>query len=87
MKKLILFALLGMMFLFGAVKSYAQQQDSAQAAEEANDTISIDKADPVFYDDETTEKSSNTSTYAIIGAIVVVGGVAFYLIRKKKKQA
>lgn len=88
MKKLIIFALLGMMFLGGAVKAVAQQEDSAKVAEQSNDTISIDKMDPTFYDDEETQQqSSHTTTYAIIGGIVVVGGVAFYLIRKKKKQA
>lgn len=87
MKKLILFALLGMMFLGGAMKALAQQEDSAKVAEDSNDTISIDNMDPVFYEDETTEQKSNTTTYAVIGGIVVVAGVAFYFIRKKKKQA
>ena len=86
MKKLITFALLGMMFWGGMSKLYAQE-DSAKVAEEPKDTISIDNMDPVFYEDETTQQSSNTMTYAIIGGIIVIGGVGFYFIRKKKKQA
>lgn len=87
MKKLIIFALLGMMFLGGAVKALAQQEDSAKAAEDSNDTISIDKMDPTFYeDDETNQQSSHTATYAIIGGIIVIAGVGYYFIRKKKKQ-
>lgn len=88
MKKLIIFALLGMMFLGGAVKALAQQEDTTKVADDANDTISIDKMDPTFYDDEgTAQQSSHTTTYAVIGGIVVIGGVAYYFIRKKKKQA
>jgi len=86
MKKLITFALLGMMFLGGMSKLYAQE-DSAKVAEEPKDTISIDNMDPVFYEDETTQQSSNTMTYVIIGGIIVIAGVGFYFIRKKKKQA
>jgi LPXTG-motif cell wall-anchored protein len=87
MKKLIIFALLGMMLLGGAAKVLAQPEDSAKVAEDANDTISIDKMDPTFYeDDQTAQKSSNTATYAVIGGIVVIAGVAYYFIRKKKKQ-
>ena len=87
MKKLIVFALMGMMFMGGMSKLYAQQEDSAKVAEEPKDTISIDKMDPVFYEDEATQEKSNTTTYAIIGGVVVIGGAAFYFIRKKKKQA
>lgn len=88
MKKLIIFALLGMMFLGGAVKAIAQQEDTTKVSDDANDTISIDKMDPTFYeDDATAQQSSHTATYAVIGGIVVIGGVAYYFIRKKKKQA
>lgn len=86
MKKLILFALLGMLVLGGMTRLYAQE-DSAKVAEEPKDTISIDNMDPVFYDDDTAPQKSNTMTYAIIGGIIVIGGVGFYFIRKKKKQA
>jgi len=77
-------ALFGLLFIGGIAKSYAQE-DSAKVAEEPKDTISIDKMDPVFYEEEATKESSNTMTYAIIGGIVVIGGGAFYFMKKKKK--
>jgi LPXTG-motif cell wall-anchored protein len=84
MKKSIMMAIVGLMFIGGMTKSFAQE-DSATIAEEPQDTISIDNMDPVFYEDEETEEPSNTSTYAIIGGIVVIGGAAFYFMKKKKK--
>ncbi len=77
-------ALMGLMFIAGMTKSYAQD-DSAKVAEEPKDTISIDNMDPVYYEEEATKESSNTMTYAIVGGIVVVGAAAFFFIRKKKK--
>ena len=86
MKKSIVLALFGLMFIVGMSKLYAQE-DSAKVAEGPKDTISIDNMDPVYYEDEAAAKeSSNTITYALIGGIVVIGGAAFYFIRKKKKQ-
>lgn len=76
-------ALVGLMFVGGMTKSFAQE-DSATIAEEPKDTISIDNMDPVFYEEEEPAKSSNTTTYAIIGGIVVIGGAAFYFMKKKK---
>lgn len=84
MKKLLMLALVGLMFVGGTAKSYAQE-DSAKVAEEPKDTISIDSMDPVYYEEEATKESSNTMTYAFIGGIIVVGGAAFFYIRKKKK--
>lgn len=85
MKKSIMLALTGLMFM-GGMTSYAQGDDSTQVVtEEPKDTISIDSMDPVYYEEETTQESSNGVTYAIIGGIVVIGGVAFYFMRKKKK--
>ena len=84
MKKSIMLALLGLLFIGGMTKLYAQD-DSAKVAEEPKDTISIDNMDPVYYDDEATKESSNTMTYAIIGGVVVIGGAAFYFMKKKKK--
>ena len=77
-------ALVGLMFVGGMTKSYAQE-DSAKVAEEPKDTISIDNMDPVYYEEEATKDSSNTMMYAFVGGIVVVGGAAFYFIKKKKK--
>ena len=84
MKKSLMLALVGLMFVGGMAKSYAQE-DSAKVAEEPKDTISIDSMDPVYYEEEATKESSNTMTYAIVGGIVVVGGAAFFYMRKKKK--
>ncbi len=76
-------ALVGLMFVGGMTKSYAQE-DSAKVAEEPKDTISIDNMDPVYYEEEATNESS-TMMYAFVVGIVVVGGAAFYFIKKKKK--
>jgi LPXTG-motif cell wall-anchored protein len=84
MKKSIMLAFVGLMFVGGMTKSFAQE-DSATIAEEPKDTISIDNMDPVYYEDEEPAKSSNATTYAIIGGIVVIGGAAYYFIKKKKK--
>jgi LPXTG-motif cell wall-anchored protein len=84
MKKSLMLALVGLMFVGGMTKSFAQE-DSAKVAEEPKDTISIDNMDPVYYEEEATKESSNTTTYAIVGGIVVIGGAAFYFMRKKKK--
>jgi LPXTG-motif cell wall-anchored protein len=84
MKKSLMLALVGLMFVGGMTKSYAQE-DSATVAEEPKDTISIDSMDPVYYEEEATNESSNTMTYAIVGGVVVIGGAAFFFMRKKKK--
>ena len=84
MKKSLMLALVGLMFVGGMAKSYAQE-DSAKVAEEPKDTISIDSMDPVYYEEEATKESSNTMTYAIVGGIIIVGGAAFFFMRKKKK--
>ncbi len=84
MKKSLMLALVGLMFVGGMTKSYAQE-DSAAVAEEPKDTISIDTMDPVYYEEEATNESSNTMTYAIVGGVVVIGGAAFFFMRKKKK--
>ncbi len=85
MKKSIMLALMGLMFM-GGMTAYAQGEDTTQVAtDEPKDTISIDQMDPVYYEDEATEESSNTMTYAIIGGVVVIGAGAFFFLRKKKK--
>jgi len=84
MKKSLMLALVGLMFVGGMTKSFAQD-DSAKVAEEPKDTISIDNMDPVYYEEEATTESSKTTTYAIVGGIAVVGGAAFFYMRKKKK--
>jgi LPXTG-motif cell wall-anchored protein len=83
MKKSIMLVLFCLLFVGGLTKSYAQD-DSAQIAEEPEDTISIDNMDPVYYEDEETKESSNAMTYAIIGGIVVIGGATYYFLKKKK---
>jgi len=84
MKKSLMLALVGLMFVGGMTKSFAQE-DSATIAEGPTDTISIDSMEPVYYEEAETKESSNTTTYAIIGGIVVIGGAAFFFMRKKKK--
>jgi LPXTG-motif cell wall-anchored protein len=83
MKKLIMSTLMSLLLASG-MSAYAQQ-DSAKAAEEPKDTISIDGEGPKYYEEEAPAKSSNTTTYAIIAGVVVVGGIAFAVLRKKKK--
>ncbi|MBL7971679.1 MAG: LPXTG cell wall anchor domain-containing protein [Prolixibacteraceae bacterium] len=83
MKKMMIMALLGLMFMGGA--NAMAQEDSATVAEEPKDTISIDNMEPIFYEEEAAEEPSNTMTYALIGGIVVIGGAAFFYMRKKKK--
>ena len=87
MKKAIMLALLGLLFIGVPFAIYAQGQDSVEVQiEEPTDTISIDNMDPIYYEDEATEESSSGTTIAlIIGGIVVVGGAAYYFIQKKKK--
>jgi LPXTG-motif cell wall-anchored protein len=82
MKKSMMLALLGLMFM-GGTKAFAQD-DSATIAEEPKDTISIDNMDPVYYEEEETKESSNAMTYAIVGGIVVIGGAAYFFMKKKK---
>lgn len=82
MKKVVLmFSIIGML-LFGSLSVIAQDENS-----ERKDTISIDNADPVFYDaeEEDDAKSSGTGTIlAIAGGVVVLGAGAFFLLKKKK---
>jgi LPXTG-motif cell wall-anchored protein len=85
MKKFIMFAFLGLLFMGVPAVVAAQGEDSLEfVIEEPTDTISIDNMDPVYYEDETAEESSNGLTYAIIGGVVVLGGAAFFFMRKKK---
>jgi len=86
MKRFIMFALFGLLFIGGPSAVFAQGEDTTDVSLDApKDTISIDKMDPVYYQEETTKESSNTLTYALIGGIVILGGAAFYFIKKKKK--
>ncbi len=89
MKKAILLALLGMLFIGVPSAVYAQGEDSVEVIiDEPTDTISIDNMDPVYYEEEAPEETSNGLTIAlIIGGIVIVGGGAsVYFIQKKKKK-
>ena len=86
MKKFILIALLGMLFIAGPSVVFAQGDDPTNVSlDEPKDTISIDKMDPTFYEEEAPAESSNAMTYAIIGGIVVIAGAAYYFMQKKKK--
>lgn len=86
MKKFILIALLGLLFIGAPTVIFAQGEDSTEVSlDEPKDTISIDNMDPKFYEEEAPAEKSNTATYAIIGGVVVVAGVAYFLIRNKKK--
>jgi LPXTG-motif cell wall-anchored protein len=86
MKKFILIALLGLLFIGTPTMIFAQGEDSTEVSlDEPKDTISIDNMDPKYYEEEAPAEKSNTATYAIIGGVVVVAGVAYFLIRKKKK--
>jgi LPXTG-motif cell wall-anchored protein len=84
MRKLIALVLMGLLIMVGISKSFAQE-DSARIAEEPKDTISIDNAEPVYYEDQATKESSGMVAYAIIGGVLVIGAAAFMVIRKKKK--
>jgi len=86
MKRFIMFALLGLLFIGGPSAVFAQGEDTTEVSLDApKDTISIDKMDPVYYEeDETKEESSNTMTYALIGGIVILGGAAYFFMNKKK---
>jgi len=81
-----MFALLGLLFIGGPSAVFAQGEDTTEVSLDApKDTISIDKMDPVYYEeDETKEESSNTMTYALIGGIVILGGAAYFFMNKKK---
>ena len=59
MKKMIMFALLGMLFIGGPTAVFAQGEDSTDVSLDApKDTISIDKMDPTFYEEETPKETS-----------------------------
>ena len=79
-----MFALLGLLFIGGPSAVFAQGEDTTEVSLDApKDTISIDKMDPVYYEEDATKESSNTLTYAIIGGIIIAGA-AYYFIQKKK---
>jgi len=84
MKKLLfVFAFIGILFLGNVCTLKAQEQDPLAI----DDSVSIDKMDPVFYEDQGDQQKSNTSTIIIIlAAILVAGGVTFYVLKKKKKK-
>ena len=85
MKKFILFALLGLLFIAGPSAVFAQGDDSTEVSlDEPKDTISIDNMDPTFYEEEAPAESSKTTTYALIGGIIVIAGAAYYFMKKKK---
>ena len=84
MKKLLfVFAFIGILFLGNIYSLKAQQQDPLAI----DDSVSIDKMDPVFYEDQSNQQKNNTSTIIIIiAAIMVVGGITFYVLKKNKKN-
>lgn len=85
MKKLMMLALLGILFVGAPAVVSAQGEDSTELLlEEPKDTISIDNMDPVYYEEEETKESSNGMMYAIVGGIVVIGGAAYFFMKKKK---
>ncbi|MGE5393386.1 MAG: CD1107 family mobile element protein [Candidatus Saccharibacteria bacterium] len=87
MKKFILIALLGLLFVGAPTMIFAQGEDSTEVSlDEPKDTISIDNMDPKFYEEEAPAEKSNTATYAIVAAVVVIGGgAAWYFMKGKKK--
>ena len=86
MKKFILIAWLGLLFIGAPTAIFAQGEDSTEVSlDEPKDTISIDNMDPKFYEEEAPEEKSNAVTYAIIGAIVLGGGAAYFFMKSKKK--
>lgn len=86
MKKFILIALFGLLFIGAPTVIFAQGEDSVEVSlDEPKDTISIDNMDPTFYEEEAPEEKSNTGTYVIIAVIVIVGGIAYYVMKNKKK--
>jgi len=84
MKKLLfVFAFIGILFLGNIYSLKAQQQDPLAI----DDSVSIDKMDPVFYENQSNQQKNNASTIIIvIAAIIVAGGVTFYVLKKNKKK-
>ena len=84
MKKLLLvYAFIGILFLGNICNLKAQQQDPLAI----DDSVSIDKMDPVFYEAQDNQQKNNTSTIIIVlAAIIVAGGVTFYVLKKNKKK-
>jgi len=83
MKKAVLtFSLLGMLFMGGLNTASAQDETT-----DLEDSVSIDDADPVYYDAEDDEGCSGGSAgtiLAIVGGVAVVAIGAFYFMKKKK---
>jgi LPXTG-motif cell wall-anchored protein len=81
-KAVFLWSLLGMLFLGGLNATLAQDETA-----DKKDSVSIDDADPVYYDAEEDEGSSGGSTgtiLAIVGGVAVIAIGAFYFMKKKK---
>ena len=81
-KAVFMFSLLGMLFMGSLGTALAQDETTDQ-----KDSVSIDDADPVYYDaeDDDNGKGGSTGTIlAIVGGVAVVAIGAFYFMKKKK---
>jgi LPXTG-motif cell wall-anchored protein len=85
MKKLVLmFSVLAMLIMgnVGPLKAQAEEK-------EKKDSISIDNADPVFYDAQEDENAKGGKTLIILGiagGVVIIGLGAYLLMKKRKKK-
>jgi LPXTG-motif cell wall-anchored protein len=82
-KAVFVCSILGMLFLGSQGIAFAQDEKS-----EKKDSVSIDDADPIYYDaeeDSDTGSGSPGTILAIAGAALVVGLGTFYFLKKKKK--
>jgi len=82
-KAIFMYSLFSMLILGGINTTFAQDEKS-----EKEDSVSIDDADPVYYDAEEDEGSGSGSTgiiLAIVGGIVVVGIGSYLFLRNRKK--
>ena len=81
-KAVFMFSLLGMLFMGSLGTALAQDETT-----DKKDSVSIDDADPVYYDaeeDDTCKGGSTGTILAIAGGLAVVAIGAFYFMKKKK---
>ena len=81
-KAVFIISLMGMLFMGSLNRAWSQGETTDQ-----KDSVSIDEADPVYYDAEEDEGGPGGSTgtiLAVIGGVAVIAIGAFYFMKKKK---